>query len=365
MSSQELSLSPEGKPTPNGTFGNDNLTLAAKSANVSLANAVRLTDPPYQIGSAHNQHVYNLLIAYNEVEILAKSVGAPPEVAAQAKISYTQVYNFSDFEGGLFQHSILVAGCVYVASWEKNQRPKMPDVFKTSHATTQEMLNVCETLEKFFAVPPKPRFQLTEAEMRLQSAYKEVVSFSDSVGIPPYASQHAKRLYKKTHDSGSFENQDQKPIITSCLFIACNQLKMPVHFREIFAMLPGATKADIGTTFKSLEVFFAAEGRQEATGTSERSVTGTSKDARSAERVVRALRELTEQLALEENTGAIEERSTVIQASCAPTAPTSTSEGKDTATDNSKALAADNTIISTLPPTAPATVTDHKTARTA
>lgn len=381
MSSQDLSVSQSGKPTQNGILENDNLALAANNANVSLDNAVRLADPPYQMGSAHGQHVYNLLIAYSEVDVLVKSVGAPPEVAAQAKISYTQVYNFSDFEGHLFQHGILVAACVYIACCEKNQRRTMPEVFKSSHATTQEMLNVCETLEKLFAVPPEPRLLLSEAEKRLQSACQEIISFSDSVGVPPYASQHAKRLYKKTHDSGRFINQDQKLIIASCLFIACRQLKIQRIFREIFAMLPGATKADIGTTFKSLEEFFAAEGRQETTGTPEGSVTGTSTDARSADGLVHAIQELTEQLTLEENLDSINERSTVIQASCAPTAPTpasiATTEGKDTETDNSNAPAApfaanlahalhdsaDENTISTLPPTSPATVADRKNAR--
>lgn len=383
MSLHDLSLSQRGTSTQNSFLENDNLTLAAKNANVSLDNAARLTDPPYEMGSAHGQHVYNLLIAYSELDVLVKSLSAPHEVAAQAKLLYTQVYNFSDFEGRLFQRDTLVAACVYIACCEKNQRRYMPEVFKSSHATTQEMGSVRKTLKKFFAVPPEPRFPLSEADQRLHSAYKEVDSFSDSISIPPYASQHVKRLYKKIHDSGSFQDQDQKLIIASCVFIACRQLKILRNFEEILALVPGATKAGIVTIFRLLEVFFAAAGdRKEPTETPQGTVTGSGTDARSADRVVHALQELTEQLTLEESPDSINRQSTVVEASFAPTVPTpaplaiTEDEGEEKETDTSTAPAAplaanmarafrdsaDNNSISTLPPTAPATTAERKNA---
>lgn len=320
MSPPQDSVSEGGKFTQNDLSANDNLTLATTCANISLRNAVRLKDPPTHRGPVYEQHVFNLLIAYNEIDILAKSVGVSPEVAAHAKSLYSQVYNFSDFEENRFQHDTLIAGCHYIACCEKNQDRTMPDVFKSSRAETKQMLSVYETLKAFFAVPVETRSLLSEGDKRLQSAYEEIRRLSVSLSIPPYASQYINRLYKMTHDSGSFRDQDQKLIMVTWLLIACRQLGIPRSFQAILAIDPGVTKDRLGRTFKTLEVFLSAGSKQKTTETSQirDDARGTIADVRSNDRIIHTLQELTEQLNLETDPPPIERRNAVVEASFAP-----------------------------------------------
>ena len=381
MSSKYIPYSQGTASTKRSILENDNLTLATNSANISLDNAVRLIDAPSRTDPVFMEHVFKLLIAYNELDVLARSVGVSHEVAGHAKSLYSQVYNFSDFEGHRFQHDTLVAACIYIACSQKDQRRTMPEVFKSSHATTQQMLSSYETLKNFFAFPPETRRLHSEADIHLQYAYKEIVCLSDSNSIPPHASTYAKHLYKKVHGSDSTRDQDQRLIIASCLLIACRGLKTPRTFQEIFAMDSVATQDHIGKTFKSLEVFFTAENNQKLTEilNAKGTVTDTVADARAAGRIVDIIQEVTEQLELEVKPDSINRRNAAFQASFAPTAPSpasiATTEGKNMETDTTTAPAAPlvakmahafhdsaENAVSTLPPTVPATVAGRKDA---
>lgn len=383
MSSQHPLLSQGGGSTQNSTLENDNFTLAAKNANVSIDNAVQLKDAPSQAGSVFERHVFSLVIAYNEIDVLAKYLGVSQGIAVHAKSLYTQVYNYSDFDGHEFQHDTIIAACVYIASCEKNQPRAMPEVFKSTNATNQQMLTVCKSLKAFLAIPLETRSLLSKADKRLQFAYREIDALSDSNGIPSRASDHAKQLYKELHNAESFNDEDHRPIIASCLLIACYQLNVPQNFLGIFAHDHGITKDQVARTLKSLETFYAARKSQETNVAPEtqNSVTSTAAEARSTSKVVNTLQEMIEHLNLKGDTNTTNQQNADIQARFEPTAPTpasiATSKDDDTKTGNSSAPnapftantaypfhnSATENIVSTLPPTKPATIEARKNAR--
>ena len=100
-----------------------------------------------------------------------------------------------------------------------------------------------------------------KATKGLLTAYKEVGTLCDAIGIPKNVSDVAKHLFKMVHDANAFKGKSQETIIAGCIFIACRQCKVDRTFREIFA-LTKVTKAEIGRIFKSLEKFFAAQNEQ-------------------------------------------------------------------------------------------------------
>ena len=330
MSQQQTPVPPEGTSTQKRILEDDNLTLAITCANTSLHNAVRLRHPPSHTGSPFEQHTFNLVTAYNEFDILTKSLGVSHEVAAHAKSLYSQVYNFSGLEDGRFQHEILIAGCGYIACYEKDQGRSMLEVFESSRATVPQMVSVYRALATFFAVPVRTRSVQSEGDGRLQAGYEEIGKLSRSISIPLYAMQHVKRLYKKTHNAGSFRDEDRKVVIVAYLLIACRQLHFPQTVSEILALDPGATKVYLGRAFKSLGMFFTAESKRHVTETRQPGDTArsTTADARSNDRIIRTLRELTEQLHLDGEPLLSGRRNAVFRAnfaftaSTAPTAPT-------------------------------------------
>ena len=383
MSSQNPSL-PQGESAiQKNVLENDNLTLATKSANISVDNAVQLKDAPSQAGSVFERHVFSLTIAYNKIDVLAKSLGLSQGIAVHAKSLYSQVYNYSNFDEHDFQHDTLIAACVYIACCEKNQSRTMPEVFKSTHATNQQMLTVCETLKAFLALPPETRSLLSKSDKRLQFAYRGTDTLSDSNGIPPRASDHAKHLYKQIHDSASFKDQDHRPIIASCLLIACYQLNVPQNFLGIFIIDHGVTKDQVVKTLKSLEAFYAAEKSKETKMTPEiqNPVISTAAEARSTDQIVNTLQEMIEHLNLKGDTSTTNQQNADTRAISEPTAPTpasiATSENDDTKIGNSTAPNAPFTVdkaytfhgsptdnvISTVAPTKPATVASRKNAR--
>lgn len=381
MSSQHPSLPQGERSSQSIIFENDNLTLATKSANVSMDNAVQLKDAPFQTGSVFERHVFSLVIAYNEIDVLAKSVGVSQKFTVHAKSLYTQVYNYSDFDGHEFQHDTLIAACVYIACCEKDQPRTMPEIFKSTNATAQQMITVCETLKAFLAIPMETRSLLSKADKRLQFAYREIDTLSVSSGIPPRASDHAKYLYKKIHSSQSFDDQDHRPIIASCLLIACYQLNVPQNVAEIFANDHGITKDQVAKTLKSLEAFYAAGKSKESKVTPETAVTSTAAEARSTYQIINTLQEMIERLNLKDDTSTTNQQKADPRATFEPTAPTpasiATSEDDETKIGNSSAPSAPFTaniaytshgsptdnIVNTIPPTGPAAVASRKDAR--
>lgn len=300
MSSQDILHSQREMSTQNSISDQDNFTLAGEIANISTENAVVA---PSGTGSVYARHVVKLTIAYNEMDVLVKSVGVSHEVAGHAKLLYSEVYNFSDIEELQSQHNAIVAGCVHIACGEKNEQRAMPEDFRSSHATTQQMLIVSGRLKDFFANRPVRGPLLSEEDKRLQSAYDTLASISDPIKIDPIVVYYAKRLCKKVCNSGSFKDEEESLTVPWCLLIASRQLNDPRSFEEIFTILPGATKADMERTGESLKVFFAAEDRQETTETpqTQGTITGAGADARSTGGVVRTLQKLIEQLNTEED----------------------------------------------------------------
>lgn len=322
---KNASLPPENTLIHDGILENDNFILAANAANISINNHVRLMDASSQSASVYQQHVFKLLVAYSEVDVLVQLLGVSLDVAGHAKSLYSHVYNFSDFEQDQFGHEAVVAGTVYIACLEKDQQRTMPEVFQLSHATTLQMLSVYNALKEFFAVTSETRRLLSDADKRLQSVYQKMGRFSNLTNIPPKASAYAKYVYKKIHDSDRLTDLDQKLIAASCLILACRQMKISRTIREIFATIPGATKAGIEKTFRSLEIFFAASKSQKTTETPHGAVVSTIAAIHWADRLVRTLHELTEQLALEEDSDFINRGDAAAQASFAPAAPSPTS----------------------------------------
>ena len=385
MSSQDPSHSPShGKSsTQKDILENDNFTLATKNANISIDNAVQLKDTPSQKGSVFERHVFCLSIAYNEVDVLSKSVDVSQQVTIHAKSLYTQLYNYSDFDEHEFQHDTLIAACVYIACCKKNQPRSMPEVFKSTRATNQHMLTVYKTVKGFLAVPPETRALLSKADKRIQFACREIGTLSELNSIPQHASDHAIYLYKQIHDSESFKDHDHRRIIASCLLVACRQLNVPQSFPGIFAMDPGITKNEVAILLESLEVVFAAETKQKIKKMSQNqgAVASTNAEAYSTNRVLHTLQQMIEHLDLEAKGPTINRVNAGTRASFQFTAPTSapitTSDDEDTKIGTSTAPTAPfaanmayafhdsfhNNIISTIPPTKPGTTVGHKNAR--
>ena len=376
MSSQNPSLSHGNGFTQYSILENDNFTLAGKTTRTSIDNAVQLRDASSQEGSILEQHVFSLEIACNEIDLLAKSLGLSQEIAVHAKSSYTQVYNYSDFDEHGFQHDTLIAACVYIACREKNQPRTMPEVFKSTHATIQKMLTECETLKAFLAVPAS-LFRPSKANTHLYFAYREIDTLSNSNGIPLHASNHAKRLYNRIRCSESFKDQDHRLVGASCLLIACHQLNLP----QIFAIDTGIFKDHIARILKLLEPSYAAEKDQKAEAKLEihESVTSTAADPLSMNRTVHTIQKMIEHLDLESDPSTYTQQNANLRASFEPIAPTPTSiatsvdddakTGISTAPDApftvEKAYpGSDNdSIIITCPPTRLATTAGRKNAR--
>ena len=92
----------------------------------------------------------------------------------------------------------------------------------------------------------------------LLTAYKEVGTLCENIGIPKNVSDTAKHLFKMVHDAGAFRGKSQESIIAGCIFIACRQCKVDRTFKEIWKITK-VSKAEIGRIFKALEKFFAAQ----------------------------------------------------------------------------------------------------------
>ncbi len=225
---------------------------------------------------------------------------------------------------------------------------------------------------------------------RMSSTYEQHVSdfliaikIPKSTSIPLHVSSYARHLYKKTYVSDGFKGQDQKIVFASCLFIACWHLKTPRTFREIFAKIPGASRAILRKIFKSLEALFDAENRRKRIGTSQGISTAKHADGHSTEQVICTLPDLMEQLKVEERPYSVSPPNAIVQASFAPTAPAPASiahaEGNDIDMDIEMEIsttpaapfighashnsACEDNTISTLPPTTPATNTSRRNAR--
>ncbi len=225
---------------------------------------------------------------------------------------------------------------------------------------------------------------------RMSSTYEQhvfdfliAIKYPNPNSIPLHVSSYARHLYKKTYASDYFKGQDQKIVFASCLMIACWQMKTPRTFREIFANIPGASKAKLRKIFKSLEALFDAENRRKRIGTSQGISTAKHADGHSTEQVVCTLPDLMGQLRVEERPHSISPRSAIVQASFAPTAPAPASiahaEGNDIDMDIDMEISTtpaapfishtshnslgENNTISTLPPTTPATNTSRNNAR--
>ena len=65
----------------------------------------------------------------------------------------------------------------------------------------------------------------------LLEAYKTITHIGDGQGMSKVVSDHAKYLFKMTHDAGIFRGKSQETVIAGCIFIACRQCKVPRTFR--------------------------------------------------------------------------------------------------------------------------------------
>jgi len=101
----------------------------------------------------------------------------------------------------------------------------------------------------------------TKSNKGLMAAYREIGTYSDTIGITQVVSDTAKHLYKMVSDSGAFKGKPQETLIAGCIFVACRQCKVPRTFREIFA-LTKVSKAEIGRVFKALDKFFAQQNKE-------------------------------------------------------------------------------------------------------
>ena len=55
------------------------------------------------------------------------------------------------------------------------------------------------------------------------------------------------------HDSKAIRGRSYQSIYAACLYVACRQESMPRTFKEICAVLPEASKKDIGRCFNAID----------------------------------------------------------------------------------------------------------------
>lgn len=385
MSLQEMPLSQQEDSIQMGIFENGKITLVADTANVSMDNDVSLVGAPSQRGSISEQHAFKLIDAYKELDALAKSLSLPQEVGDHAKLRYSQVFNFSDLEGHSFQHDVLVAACLYIACREKDQQRPIQEIFKSTNATDEQMLSADLTLTAFFKTRPKHHRLPSNSNKRMKSAYKDLISSSESASIPQHATDIARYLYKKVLASGSFDNQDQQLIMLLCIVATCRHMDIPRTCLDIYTTFPDADRAYGQRKLNILDEFFTATMKGMATEPQNGVATATNPDAQPADQVILTRKELLEQLPFNECAVSTDQHDTVAQASFTPTAPnpasiattaddvdteirTSTAPDAPVSTNTAHAFhdcAGDNSnVISTLPTFLPtATRASRKNAR--
>jgi len=95
------------------------------------------------------------------------------------------------------------------------------------------------------------RATAAKGERNLLQAYKEIATWSDTIGLPRLIADIAKQLYKRVEDEKLLRGKTTDAIIAACIFIACRQEKVPRTFKEICAVTR-VPKKEIGRCFKAL-----------------------------------------------------------------------------------------------------------------
>ncbi|OLL22397.1 Transcription initiation factor IIB, partial [Neolecta irregularis DAH-3] len=89
-------------------------------------------------------------------------------------------------------------------------------------------------------------------DRNLLSAYKDIGSMGDAIGLTKIVCDTARQIYKKVDDNKALKGKSHESIIAACIFIACRQCHVPRTFKEICA-LTRVPKKEIGRVFKTLE----------------------------------------------------------------------------------------------------------------
>lgn len=86
----------------------------------------------------------------------------------------------------------------------------------------------------------------------LQSAYRDISSLCEKIGLPRLVQDRAKQLFKKVVDENLLKGKSQEGIISACIYIACRQEKVARTIKEISTLTRVPIKL-VGRCFKLLQ----------------------------------------------------------------------------------------------------------------
>lgn len=63
----------------------------------------------------------------------------------------------------------------------------------------------------------------------------------------------------QVHDNKAIKGRSYSAIYAACIYVACRQENLPRTFKEIGAVLPDASKKDIGRCFNAIDQMYKAQ----------------------------------------------------------------------------------------------------------
>ncbi|KAL0033387.1 hypothetical protein WJX77_007185 [Trebouxia sp. C0004] len=93
----------------------------------------------------------------------------------------------------------------------------------------------------------------------LQQAYSQINRISDKLGLTKTITDTAQHYYKLVYEQKGARGRGLAAVAAAVLFCACRQEGLPRTFKEIEAVVPDATKKDIGKAYKTIMACLQAE----------------------------------------------------------------------------------------------------------
>ncbi|KAI8913964.1 hypothetical protein PhCBS80983_g03018 [Powellomyces hirtus] len=90
-----------------------------------------------------------------------------------------------------------------------------------------------------------------KSEKSIMTAFKEIQTMCERIGLSKIASDTAKQIYKKAEDQKVLRGKSPISIIAACIYIGCREQNATRTFKEICA-LTKVSKKDIGRNYKVL-----------------------------------------------------------------------------------------------------------------
>ncbi|KAI8823588.1 cyclin-like protein [Fimicolochytrium jonesii] len=98
-------------------------------------------------------------------------------------------------------------------------------------------------------------------EKTLMTAFKEIQTMCDRIGLSKITSDSAKQIYKKADDAAFLRGKSPMSVMAACIYIGCREQNATRTFKEICA-LTKVSKKEIGRNYKLLVGLLGKPGKE-------------------------------------------------------------------------------------------------------